>query len=138
MLTYARLLFEHVLAAVKKTDPKYIDDMERRIAALTLLWSETISEEYVADPLIKFIGATKSRLDLQCKLQGYRIPATRDLAQLADTGRMPGETLLSAYSRNMSYSAHAVMAKAARQAASLAQRLVSRYHSGEDGNLHGK
>lgn len=138
ILTYARLLFEYVLAAVRKTDPNYINDMERRISASTLLWSETISEEYITPPLMKFISATKSRLDSQCKLQGYRVPATSDLVPLADTGRMPGETFLSAYRRNMSYSAHATMAKAVRQAVSLAQRLVSRNDSGEDGNLHGK
>ncbi|MBL8635097.1 MAG: hypothetical protein JNM40_17850 [Myxococcales bacterium] len=138
VLTYARLLFEHVLAAVKKTDPKYIEDMERRLSASTLLWSETISEEYIVPPLTKFINATKSRLDSQCESQGYRVPSARDLDQLADTGRMPGETFLSAYTRNMSYGARATAAKAVRQAVGFAQRLGSRKHSDEDADLHGK
>ncbi len=60
LLVYMHRIVEHVCAGIAPTNPAYLDDMERRISALVLLWWETVEAPYTEPHLEKFVVKTRS------------------------------------------------------------------------------
>ncbi len=85
VLDYARQLVEHVCASFGTTDPTYLDDIERRLMAKTLLWAPNIEGHYRCEQLDDYVGAITKQLDRECEAQGYRKPTHRDLIRMSKT-----------------------------------------------------
>lgn len=92
LLIYARRLVEHVCAAIAKSDPSYLADMERRVAAGAILWARNIEKNYRHAAIDRLIDVTRRELDEACKQAGYRKPRLKDLPNMRDTGAYPDET----------------------------------------------
>jgi hypothetical protein len=91
LLVYMHRIVEHVCATIAPTDPAYLSDMDRRIAALVLLWWRTVDSAYAEPHLRDFVLKTKDWLFQHCREAGYRVPRRHDLAKMADTGVYPSE-----------------------------------------------
>jgi hypothetical protein len=91
LLVYVHRIVEHVCHEIAPTDSVYLEDMERRISALTLLWWETIKAPYLERHLEKFSVKTREWLDAHCTAAGFRPPNRGDLRRMADSGAYPGE-----------------------------------------------
>jgi hypothetical protein len=89
VLFYARLLVEHVCSRFAKTEPKYLEDVERRVAAGTILWSRNVEQSYRHPVIEDFVRATRERLDQHCHAAGRRSPTLADLAEMLDSGILP-------------------------------------------------
>jgi hypothetical protein len=90
-LFYARRLVEHLCATFTQTDPEYLADVERRIAAATLLWAPNIDANYRHPAIDRLIQGTRTRLEAACAEAGHRPPHVSDLPAMAEEGRYPGE-----------------------------------------------
>lgn len=126
ILTYARLLFESFLSNFIKTDPRYLEDIERRAAAVTLLWCETVHEDYLDEHVSRFVDVTRARLLSQCQAKGYRVPTQNDLVRMRHTGSWPGESRLAVSARNLRYSANDLAARTLRRGTELAEQLTEK------------
>ena len=104
LLAYMYCIVEHVYASIIPTDPVYLQDMDRRISALVLLWWETIEPPYKEPHLEKFVLTTRYRLFEHCREAGYRLPNRLDLETMADTGAFPDEPQAKVAERNLRYS----------------------------------
>jgi hypothetical protein len=91
VLFYARRLVEHVCGAFTQTDPEYLADVERRIAAATLLWAPNIEQGYRHPAIDRLIQGTHTRLEAACVEAGHRPPLVSDLPSMAEDGRYPDE-----------------------------------------------
>jgi hypothetical protein len=89
LLFYARLLVEHVCSQLVQTDPAYLADMERRVAAGTLLWARNIDTDYRHPSIERFVDVTRERLTRACRAAGHREPSLRDLPGMLATGAFP-------------------------------------------------
>jgi hypothetical protein len=74
-------IVEHVCEAIVRTDPRYLDDMKRRLSALVVLWWETIEEPYDEPRLRHFAAKTREWLDQHCQAAGFRTPNNDDLSR---------------------------------------------------------
>jgi hypothetical protein len=91
VLFYARRLVEHLCGAFTQTDPEYLADVERRIAAATLLWAPNIEADYRHPAIDRLVLGTQTRLEADCAQAGHRPPLVSDLPTMAEEGRYPGE-----------------------------------------------
>lgn len=104
LLVYMYCIVEHVYETIIPTDPVYLQDMDRRISALVLLWWETIEPPYQEPHLEKFVQTTRERLFKHCREAGYRRPTHLDLEKMADAGAFPDEPKAQIAERNLRYS----------------------------------
>jgi hypothetical protein len=116
LLCYARLLVEHVYSTFeKRTAPGYLEDMERRIAAGSLLAGETIEESYRSEPIETFLKQTLDRLTRSCRAQGARDPERGDLEKMRDAGALPDERWYVTKRRALEYSLSETTGRALRR-----------------------
>jgi hypothetical protein len=94
LLFYIRRLTEHVAVEFGKTDPVYLDDIERRVAAATILWWPAVPADYKCPQLETFVRVTEHDLVSSCVAHNYHIPKPNDLARMRATGAWPGESAL--------------------------------------------
>jgi hypothetical protein len=92
LLVYMHRIVEYVCASIAPTDPIYLHDIDRRIAALVLLWWHTVEAPYNEPHLHSFVDGTRDWLFKHCKEAGFRVPTHVDLTTMALTGAYPGET----------------------------------------------
>jgi hypothetical protein len=103
VLVYMHRIVEYVFATIMPTDPIYLQDMDRRISALVLLWWDTIEPPYTEPHLEKFVLTTRDWLVEHCRSAGYRPPNRVDLEKMADTGAYPDEPQAKIAERNLWY-----------------------------------
>ena len=103
LLVYIHRVVEHVCATIVPTDPLYLQDMDRRISALVLLWWDTVESPYDEPDLENFVLKTRDWLFEHCREGGYRPPSRPDLVKMADTGAYPGESQAKLGERNMHF-----------------------------------
>lgn len=103
LLVYMHRIVEYVYATIMPTNPIYLQDMDRRISALVLLWWDTIVPPYNEPHLEKFVLTTQDWLWEHCRAAGYRHPSRHDLEKMADTGAYPGEPQAKIAERNLQY-----------------------------------
>ncbi|MDD5308619.1 MAG: hypothetical protein PHU25_14975 [Deltaproteobacteria bacterium] len=119
VLCYARLLVEAVFSTIDNgTDPVYLDDIERRISAATMLWSETIVDPYRCSQLDAHVQETWSRLMRDCQSAGFRTPTRSDLLRMSASGAWPGELWIDVKRRLLRYRVSVMLSKVAQQRAS--------------------
>jgi len=111
LLFYTHQVVEHILETIIHTTRDYVDDMKRRISALTILWWESLDELYTCDQLMNFVNETESWLNDHCTSAGFRIPNSKDLLRMYRTGAFPKESRLSVKKRNVNYKIHAAINK---------------------------
>lgn len=111
LLFYIHQIVEHIVESIAPTTKEYLDDMQRRISSLIILWSETIEDDYKCEQLDKFINITKSWLNSHCQANGYRVPIKKDLLSMSQTGAYPQENIYSVKKRNIKYNIHALLNK---------------------------
>jgi hypothetical protein len=92
VLTYAYQLVEYICAGISPTAPEYLDEIQRRIAAHTILWGHSLEESYREPRLETFFVKSKEWLDTHCAKAGFRTPNDHDLVRMIATGAMPGES----------------------------------------------
>jgi hypothetical protein len=114
LLFYSRRLVEYVLATFEKTEPEYLDDMERRAAAGALLWVDTLQEPYRHPSLDRFSEGTRSRLDEMCRSRGFRVANRRDLGRMRKSGALPGERAAAVRERHLGFVVGARLSRAFR------------------------
>jgi hypothetical protein len=90
LLFYARLLVEHVCSTFSQTDPAYLADMDRRVAAGTLLWARNVDADYRHPLIDRFVDVTRERLARACRAAGHREPELSDLPRMLASGAFPG------------------------------------------------
>lgn len=99
VLVYAYRIVETVCAGISPTYPKYLEELERRLAAHVLLWGATLDETYASGPLLIFVFKQREWLFKHCRVNGYRVPEFKDLIRMRETGAFPGESRLSVWQR---------------------------------------
>jgi hypothetical protein len=92
LLVYMHRIVEYICVGIAPTGPEYISDMERRISALVLLWSETLDVPYAEPHLDKFTARTREWLHQHCVEAGFRSPNRKDLIRMGKNGAYPGES----------------------------------------------
>ena len=108
LLFYIRRLTEHVVAEFGKTDPVYLDDIERRVAAATILWWPAVLDDYKSPQIETFVSATAEQLAASCIAQKHPIPTPSDLERMRATGAWPNESSLGVSLREARYKAFAL------------------------------
>lgn len=103
ILFYARRLIEYICSTFVKTDPVYLDDLERRVAASTLLWANHFKESYHQEAIEHFINETRDELNRICRKAGYNEPTIEDLIRMEETGAFPEEPLTETVLREKRY-----------------------------------
>jgi hypothetical protein len=92
----------------------YLADIERRVAAATILWAPNIEQSYRHPAIDRFIQATRRRLEEECRAAGYRKPEKSDLSRMRDSGAYPGEPRIETQLRNGGYAAAALARRIGR------------------------
>lgn len=105
LLSYAHCLVEQVFGSFQKSDDVYVAYAERRLAATTLLWSDTIGTQYRHPKLDKFVASVRQTLIQACSAGGWRSPTRDDLIRMRADGAWPGEGRLSVALRDIRFSA---------------------------------
>jgi hypothetical protein len=113
LLFYTYQIVEYVVAKIAPTSQEYLDDMQRRISALILLWWDNFDENYVSPPLEVFVQETQKWLNEHCENSGFRIPTKKDLLRMSKTGAYPNESALDVKKRDIKYHIHAALNNAA-------------------------
>jgi len=103
LLVYMHRIVERVCATIAPTDLAYVDDMDRRVSALVLLWWETVESRYAEPRLHNFVEKTRDWLVAHCKTAGRHAPNRRDLVRMAKTGAYPGEPRSEIAARNLGF-----------------------------------
>lgn len=104
LIFYARRVIEHIASSIAPTHTEYLDDIERRISALVLLWWNKVEEGYASEPLEHFVIETKKWLFEHCQNAGYRAPSKKDLHRMSISGAFPGESVTRVKARELRYS----------------------------------
>lgn len=120
VLFYLYRVVEHIAQGIAPTLPTYVQDVERRIAALIVLWWPTVTEDYRTDAQEVFVRASSNWLSAHCKQAHCRAPRKRDLERMARCGALPGEPAASVRAREEAYE---LLAAANREAAAEEQLL---------------
>lgn len=115
LLVYIHRIVERVCSVIAPTQPEYVDDMNRRISALILLWWDTVEPPYNDMHLQRFVDATRRWLLTHCRQSGYPEPMYSDLTTMAETGAFPGESPTLSAERNLNYERAAAATAARRQ-----------------------
>jgi hypothetical protein len=113
LLFYIYRIVEHIGAGFAPTSGDYIDDIERRISALIVLWWPSVSERYRCDHLEKFYAETEGWLRAHCDEARCRNPTGRDLYRMARCGALPGEAAINVRERAKMYESIASLNRAA-------------------------
>lgn len=103
LLFYTHQVVENIVEKIAPTTQQYLDDIQRRISALILLWWDGVDENYRCAQLEKFVNETESWLVSHCKSAGYKIPNAKDLHRMSKGGAFPKEGAFSAKLRNIKY-----------------------------------
>lgn len=111
VLAYAHGLTEHVFASIETHDGEYLAFSQRRLAAATELWAETIPEPYRHAELSRFSAVVRRQLWSDCRAANRRTPTRRDLARMRVDGAMPGQSRASVAFRNARWRAEARLAR---------------------------
>ncbi|MDP8211768.1 MAG: hypothetical protein P9X22_00570 [Candidatus Zapsychrus exili] len=111
LLFYTHKMVEHIVERIVPTSQEYLDDIQRRLSALIILWWEGIDEQYTCDQLMIFVKETESWLKKHCKSAGHRIPNNKDLWRMSKTGAFPKENIFSVKARALKYEARAAINK---------------------------
>jgi hypothetical protein len=110
LLFYTYQIVEYVVAKIiAPTSQEYLDDMQRRISALIILWSDGLNENYVSHPLEVFVQETQKWLNEHCKNSGFQTPTKKDLLRMSKTGAYPRESAWVVKKRDMKYRIHATL-----------------------------
>lgn len=117
LLFYVRRLVEHIASRIAPTHPEYLNDMERRVSALIILWWETVDDAYKAEPLETFVLETSRWLMEHCRGAGFRTPTKKDLIRMSRTGAYPGEALARVKARDLRYGVLALINRITRERA---------------------
>jgi hypothetical protein len=99
LMAYAWRICEHAFARYGWSDQDYLDDIDRRVSALVLLWHPTIPKGYRSPQINNFVKKTRVALKKKCKADGWRQPNPDDLRRMSETGAWPGESQRSVLSR---------------------------------------
>ena len=114
LLFYLYRVVEHIAQGIAPTLPAYVQDVERRIAALIVLWWPTVKDDYRTEALEAFFSETSNWLSDHCEQAHCRAPTKRDLNRMARCGALPGEPAESVRAREAMYE---LLAAANREAA---------------------
>jgi len=95
------------------TDPVYRADMERRVAAATILWAPAIDNAYKHPAIEKLVDATTLRVVNECTARATLNPTPQDLIRMRDTGALPGEYRIVTGARHFRYRAFDAISSAA-------------------------
>ena len=88
ILFYARRLIEHIFGTFSKTDPRYLNNIEYRTMAATILWYPNVDESYKNETLDKFVNSTINRMEQYCLDAGKAKPNKQDLLRIKDSGEI--------------------------------------------------
>jgi hypothetical protein len=103
LLVYIHRIVERIGEVIAPTHPAYVDDMNRRISALILLWWDTVEPPYADPHLESFVQKTRDWLIDHCREEGHPAPKYSDLPAMADNGSFPDEPSHKAAERNAEY-----------------------------------
>jgi hypothetical protein len=103
LLLYTRRISEHAFSRYGVSDPVYLDDIERRVLALTALWRKDIPDSYASAQIDRLAGHARETLAGLCRTRGWREPTPTDLQRMAENGAWPGEPWLRAHARSIRY-----------------------------------
>lgn len=109
LLIYTHCVVEHLCERIAPTHPTYLNDMQRRIAALAVLWREQMEPAYVAEPIDKLVSYNRDWLIGHCLSAGYPAPSESDFVKMAFTGAFPREGKMKVLLRNLRYRLRAAL-----------------------------
>lgn len=93
LLDYARHVVEHVAHSISMLDPRYQEALNRKIAALVLLWEDWAGAATLEPELQVFANEYRAWLDDQCEDAGYPKPVLDDLPKMVH-GAFPAEAAM--------------------------------------------
>jgi len=91
LMTYTVCLIEHIAERFVKTHPTYIQDMNRRLAALMLKSSAQVTDHYQTAQLTHLAQMTYYWLTHHCLDNGFPAPEAEHLSRMALSGAFPNE-----------------------------------------------
>ena len=103
LMVYIHRIAEYICANIAPSPQNYLDDMDRRIAALVKLWWNDIDPRYSEIRLRNFVNQTDAWLSTHCTDAGFKIPNRTDLIRMAASGAYPGETVRETNRRNRQF-----------------------------------
>lgn len=112
LLFYMYQLVEYIIAGIAPTSQEYLDDINRRISALVLLWWNETDEHYRTPQLQTFFEETEKWLNSHCVEKGCLAPTGKELKHMSQTGALPGESFVSVKKRGIKFSIHAAYNRA--------------------------
>ncbi|WDE00342.1 hypothetical protein [Thalassomonas actiniarum] len=86
LIFYARRLIEHICGTFSKTDPSYLNNIEYRVMAATILWYPNVEDRYKNDNLDKFVDSTVNKLEKTFLDAGKNKPSKKDILRVKDSG----------------------------------------------------
>jgi len=92
LLFYAHQVVEAAAADLAPTSPAYLENINRRIAALVVLWWPNVEAPYRAPQLEALAEDRKRWLNKRYKQSSVSSPQEKDLWHTARTGEMPRKT----------------------------------------------
>lgn len=107
LLSYMLGVLEHLTKDFALTHPAYVEEIDRRVAALSLLaWAQT-DERYASEQLETHAGENYAWLEEHFGEVGTKKFTLKDLQRMAILGAVPGESWLSIKLRHLRFSLHA-------------------------------
>lgn len=105
ILIYAWLIFEHIFTSVDgSTDPEYLREIHRRVAAGVIMWGNKIVPEDTPDPVQDLVNKSRELLIQECRSKNHPLISDIELINMRDDGKWPGQINFDMYRRNiMSY-----------------------------------
>lgn len=103
LLFYTMQIIDHITNTIVSTTQEYLDDMQRRVSALIILWWDEIDEQYKNKALENFVKATSMWLNQHCLNNGYSRPTKKSLTRMYKTGAYPNEKKEKVKERNDRY-----------------------------------
>lgn len=91
LMAYTYQICECIFARFIETDPRYLEDMGRRIDAGILLCDALVSEAYRCPQLDEFADEARNRLNERYQERGYQRPTTEQLEAMFLTGSWPDD-----------------------------------------------
>lgn len=104
LLFYAYQIVEYIMSSIVLTTPQYLDDMLRRISALTILWWHELEEDYISDEIDSFVNNIICWLQQHCKLDMNNCLSIEQLTRMVQCGAYPDESEESVSNRINGYS----------------------------------
>ncbi len=88
ILFYARILIEHICGTFSKTDPSYLNNIEYRVMASTILWYQNVDSFYKNKTLDKFVDSTTNKLEKAFLDVGKASPNNQDILRVSESGEI--------------------------------------------------